>query len=68
MRETTQVTNNNNGVGCLGLIQVVLIIAKILNLVDWSWWVVLIPTWICIAMVIFAIAILVAAYVIKELK
>ena len=34
------------------LLQVVFITLKVMNLIDWSWWMVFIPTYISIAIVI----------------
>lgn len=31
------------------VVQIVFIILKLCNLIDWSWWVVLIPEWIALA-------------------
>lgn len=52
-----------NGVGIIGVIQIVLIILKACNLIDWRWEIVLIPLWIelgiaAIALVIFIIALI----------
>lgn len=33
----------------VGVVQIVLIILKMCNLIDWSWWVVLFPLIICLA-------------------
>lgn len=38
--------SGGGGLGCLGVAQVVLIILKLTNLIDWSWGQVLIPVWI----------------------
>lgn len=34
------------GMSFLGVLQIIFIVLKILNLIDWSWSVVLIPLWI----------------------
>ena len=39
--------------GLLDVIQIVLIILKLTNLISWSWWVVLIPLWIIIILLIY---------------
>ena len=47
--------NNKNssagGVSILTVVGVVFIILKLANLVDWSWWVVLIPFWFQLAFI-----------------
>ena len=35
-----------NGIGILTVVQIVFIILKLTNLVDWSWWIVFWPSWI----------------------
>lgn len=56
-------STTGNGVGIIGVIQIVLIILKACNLIDWRWEIVLIPLWIelgiaAIALVIFIIALI----------
>lgn len=38
--------------GILDVILIVLIILKLTNLISWSWWIVLIPLWITIILLI----------------
>lgn len=49
--------SNTTGLTCLGLLQVSFIILKILKLINWSWLLVLVPTWgpilLCIIIIIF---------------
>ena len=45
-------SNNNRGtaagggLGILGVVEIVFIILKLLGIINWSWWIVLIPLWI----------------------
>ena len=39
--------------GIVDVIQIVLIILKLTNLINWSWWAVLIPLWITIILLIY---------------
>ena len=39
-------SNSSNGMGCLSVIQIVLVILKLTELISWSWWLVLTPVWI----------------------
>ena len=59
-------TNNNStasgGIGILGVLQIVFVVLKCLDLVDWSWWVVLIPTFVSIGLFIIAVAIILITY------
>lgn len=48
-----------SGLGLLDVIQIVLIILKLVGVIDWSWWVVLIPLWSGLCVVgILAVAML----------
>lgn len=37
-----------SGIGFWGLLQIVFIVLKILGIINWSWWLVLIPVWISV--------------------
>ena len=37
-------------IGFTGLLQLVFIVLKLCNVIKWSWWLVLLPTWICIGL------------------
>lgn len=63
-------TNNNNnttsgGIGFCGLLTIVFIVLKLTNYIVWSWWWVLSPLWIPIALVIviFLIVLIISAFV-----
>lgn len=47
--------NPNNDYNILLTIQIVLVILKLFNLIEWSWWLVGIPTYISIGLAIFYI-------------
>lgn len=60
---------NNYGIGFLGVLQIVFVIAKLLNLVSWSWWVVFIPSFVGLGVFLLAlIAIIVVALLAKNGK
>ena len=42
--------NNTRGIGLLGILQTIFIILKLTNLINWNWWIVLIPLWIDLAL------------------
>lgn len=50
---------NNTGVGILGVLLIVFIALKLVGVVTWSWWVVLIPLWIEIGLLIIVILVIV---------
>lgn len=39
-------TNVYSGIGFFGLLQVVFIALKVTKIINWSWWLVFLPTWI----------------------
>lgn len=61
--------NNSSGggksgvsIGFVGLLQLAFIILKLCNVINWSWWVVLIPLWIEIILIVGLIAFTVWLY------
>lgn len=38
-----------SGVGILDVVQIVFIILKLCGVINWSWWVVLLPLWVTVA-------------------
>lgn len=47
--------NYSGGIGTLGVIQIVLIILKLTNLIQWKWSVVLIPLWINLTLIVIGL-------------
>lgn len=47
--------DSSNGMGCLSVAQIVLVILKLTELISWSWWLVLTPVWIYIAIVLLVL-------------
>lgn len=52
--KTTQV-----GMGFFGWLQLAFIVLKLVGVINWSWWVVLIPLWAFLAIIVIAILLLV---------
>lgn len=50
--------NVNGGIGFWGLLQLALIVLKLIDVINWSWWVVLIPLWIEVVTFILAVIII----------
>jgi hypothetical protein len=48
--------SNSYGIGFLGMLTVLFIGLKLANVINWSWWWVLAPTWVPFALVLAAIA------------
>jgi hypothetical protein len=64
MENKTQTT----GVGILGVLQIVFIVLKLTGVITWSWWMVLMPLWINIGIIILFLVIVFLVVFIKELK
>lgn len=45
MRRHKRDTIETPGLGVLDVVQIILIVLKLARVIDWSWWVVLIPLW-----------------------
>ena len=59
MRRRRTNTIETSGLGILDVIQIILIVLKLTEVIDWSWWVVLIPLWFGLFIVgLLAVAIL----------
>ncbi len=54
---------NNSGVGCLELVAILFLVAfvvlKLCNVITWSWWWVLSPLWILVAIVLVLVVLLI---------
>lgn len=62
-------SNNNSGGGrtsTLTILQVVFIVLKLCGLIDWSWWAVLIPFWISLALIALIIIVGVIVTLVKN--
>lgn len=47
--------NNGSGIGFLGVLQIILIVLKLCNVLQWSWWMVFIPAYIYAGLIIILI-------------
>jgi hypothetical protein len=52
-------SNSYGGIGFSGLLTIVFIILKLLGYISWSWWWVLAPTWIPVAIAVMIAIIIV---------
>lgn len=46
---------SNGGVSLFGVVQIVFIILKLVGVITWSWWLVLIPLWVSIALILISL-------------
>ena len=49
--------NNGSSIGVLGVLQIVFIVLKLCNVLQWSWWMVFIPAYISAGLTIILIMI-----------
>ena len=55
MTKDTYIASSSSGIGFTGLLTLIFITLKLLGKIDWSWWWVLSPLWICFGIVILII-------------
>lgn len=67
-------SNNNRssaaggGLNILGVVEIVFIILKLLGIINWSWWIVLIPLWIDLGITLLIILVIIIVAIIKANK
>ena len=49
--------NNGSGIGFLGVLQIIFIVLKLCNVLQWSWWMVFIPAYISAGLTVILIVI-----------
>lgn len=64
MADSEHSNASSGGIGFFGLLQVVFIAGKVFGFLDWSWWLVFIPTFVSLGIAVLAIiiALLIAAF------
>ena len=58
----------SGGMGLLGVLLVIFIVLKLVGVIDWSWWLVLIPLWISLGLFVLGFVIISAIIIIAHLK
>ena len=61
-------SSSSSGIGFSGLLTIVFITLKLLGKIDWSWWWVLSPIWISLALVMAFVFFVIAVALVKELR
>lgn len=51
-QSNSSVQSSSSGIGFCGLLTIVFIVLKLLNVITWSWWWVLSPIWISVVLVV----------------
>lgn len=60
--------NSSSGIGILGVLLIIFIVLKLLNVINWSWLIVLIPLWISLGIFIVGLLLIIAMYLINKSK
>lgn len=52
----------SGGISILGLLTVAFVVLKLCGVIDWSWWLVLLPTWggLVLGLTLYGVALLIA--------
>lgn len=58
-------STSSGGIGVAGLLGVAFIVLKLCHIIDWSWWWVLSPFWIGLAIILALLLVIVIAALIK---
>jgi membrane protein YdbS with pleckstrin-like domain len=48
-------SSSSGGIGFMGVLQILFIAFKLLGVIDWSWWWVMAPTWITLAVIVVVV-------------
>ena len=59
-------TTAGGGLNILGVVEIVFIILKLLGIINWSWWIVLIPLWIDLGITLLVILVIIVAIIIDN--
>lgn len=49
---------SSSGIGFFGLLQIAFIVLKVTNLINWSWWMVFIPTYISVGITLVVLIVI----------
>ena len=58
----------SGGMGLLGVLLIIFIVLKLVGVIDWSWWLVLIPLWISLGLFVLVFVIVGVIIIIAHLK
>ena len=58
--------NSSQGVGFCGLLQIVFLVLKLCGVINWSWWIVMLPTIIPLGLVAMILALAFIIAVVKD--
>lgn len=58
--------NSSKGFGLVGILTIIFIVLKLVDVIDWSWWWVLSPIWISISLQLLFFGFVLIMYVIQK--
>lgn len=58
-------TTSGGGIGFFGLLTIVFIVLKLTDVIDWSWWWVLSPLWIPVAVALLVASVVAGIFLIR---
>ena len=61
-------SSSSSGIGAMGLLGVAFVVLKLCGVINWSWWLVTLPFWGGLALVLVILLIVLAVFVIKEMR
>ena len=61
-------SSSSIGIGEMGLLGVAFVVLKLTGVINWSWWLVTLPFWGGLALVLVILLIVLAVFVIKEMR
>jgi hypothetical protein len=59
-------SSSNSGIGVLGLLGVAFVVLKLTGYINWSWWLVTIPFWGGIGLLVLILLVVGMIYLVKE--
>lgn len=66
MKQYKQNIVESTGVGTLEVVQIILIVLKLLKVIDWNWWLILVPFWVGIGATCLVLGFMIADYHISK--
>ena len=66
MKQYKQNIVKSTGVGTLEVVQIILIVLKLLKVIDWNWWLILVPFWVGIGATCLILCFMIADYHISK--
>jgi hypothetical protein len=59
-------SSQSGGIGFVGVLQIVFLVLKLVDVIDWSWWWVFSPLWISVGLTLLILGILFLAMLVLD--